>query len=119
VIRLPMILYNPKIFFQYIPIKKVNRQEFRIGFDIYYWTAFFANAYNPGYGQFYVQDDFKMNYSFLVDLFLVAKMRNAKVFFKINQFNKMLNLTRGIYISPYHPAPNSQFAFGVNWLLFD
>lgn len=119
VLRMPTIFYNSRLYFQHIPKNIKLKQEFRFGFDSYFRSAYYGDAYMPSYGQFYVQNEFKLDNLVFIDLFIVAKIRNAKIFLKINQFNKLINLSKGGYITPYYPAPNANFAFGVNWLLFD
>lgn len=126
VIRMPTFFINPRIYFKIVPKSKVNKQDFRIGFDIYYRSSYFGDVYMPSVGQFYVQNsandrttNFKMSENVMVDFFITAKLRNAKVFLKFNQINQLAGLTRGYYISPYYPAINGTFQFGLNWLLFD
>lgn len=119
VIRMPELYFNPRIYLKYVPKKKVNRQDFRFGFDIYYRSAYFGDGYMPSISRFYIQNDFMLNNNILLDFFVTAKMRNARIFLKINQLNQMLGFTNGYYITPYYPGTLGSFVMGVHWLLFD
>ncbi len=119
VIRMPTVFFNPRIYFKYVPNNKKFKQDFRFGFDIYYRSAYYGNAYMPSIGQYYVQNDFELKENVLVDLFITAKLRNARLFLKINQFNQAVGLTKGYYITPYYPGSLPSFVLGVHWMLFD
>ncbi len=125
VIRMPAYYVNPRIYIKYVPKSKINKQDFRFGFDIYYRSNYYGDTYMPSVGQFLVQDLqnssnlYSLNNNTLVDFFITAKLRNARIFLKINQLNQLVGLSKGYYISPYYPAINGGFQFGLHWLLFN
>jgi len=124
VIRMPAFYANPRIYLKYVPKSKQFKQDFRFGFDIYYRSSYFGDTYMPSVGQFLVQNlqnpgSFSLNNNILVDFFITAKLRNARIFLKINQLNQFVGLSKGYYISPYYPAINGGFQFGLHWLLFN
>ncbi|MFN0048036.1 MAG: putative porin, partial [Cytophagales bacterium] len=126
VVRMPAFYVNPRIYIKYVPKSKINKQDFRFGFDIYYRSTYYGDVYMPSVGQFFVQNsandnttNFKLKENVLIDFFVTAKLRNARIFLKINQLNQLLGFSRGYYISPFYPATNGSFQLGVHWLLFD
>ncbi|MDX2195699.1 MAG: putative porin [Cytophagales bacterium] len=119
VLRFPELWVNPRIYLRYAPKSKEGRQIFLAGFDINYRTSYKGDAYMPTISNYYLQNEFNLNNNILIDIFISAKIRNARVFTKINNFNNMIGLSTGYYITPNYPAINSSAVLGVQWLLFD
>lgn len=119
IFRMPVVFVNSQTYFRYVPAKKAFTQDFRIGFDIFYRSQYFGDAYMPAAGQFFLQNEFPLISNALVDFYIAAKMRNARFFLKMNQLNQLLQLTRGYYITPYYPGTRGSFAFGIQWYFFD
>ena len=124
IIRVPQIYLSSKIYYQIIPKKKINRQQFMFGFDFHFRSSYFGDKYMPAISQFYQQEkDFILNDYLVVDVFASAKIRNARVFGKFNQLNTIgsaLNQKgNGYYITPGYPSTRPFLTFGVEWMLFE
>ncbi|MFI5151560.1 MAG: putative porin [Bacteroidia bacterium] len=94
-------------------IKKIL--DYQIGFDVFYFSAFYAKAYMPATGQFYAQDQ-KMigNYPY-GDIFLNVQVRTVRVFIKYEHVNSGIP-SYAFYLAPGYPAPDRAFKFGVSWI---
>jgi hypothetical protein len=80
----------------------------------------------PAISQFYLQNNFLLNDYILIDLFINVKIRNARLFARMNQINSFFGTnapniisSSGYYISPGYVAPSNFLTFGVTWMLFD
>ncbi len=97
-------------------ISKVMFSE--IGFDTRYNTMYFADAYSPSTGLFYLQNEKKYgNYPY-IDVYANLRLKRTIVFFKM--VNIGTNFLDGEYMTAAHyPMPRSSFRFGLSWLFYD
>lgn len=97
-------------------ISKVMFTQF--GFDTRYNTAYYADAYAPSTGLFYLQSEKKYgNYPY-IDFFVNLRLKRTTVFFKM--INAGTNFLDGKYFTvPNYPMPRSSLRFGVSWLFYD
>ena len=90
----------------------------QIGVDTRYNTKYYADAYSPATGLFYLQNEKEYgNYPY-IDLYANLRLKRTRVFFKmVNIGTEFLN---GEYITtPHYPMPRSSFRFGLSWLFYD
>ncbi|HPE77182.1 MAG TPA: putative porin [Draconibacterium sp.] len=90
----------------------------QIGFDTRYNTMYYADAYSPSTGLFYLQNEKKYgNYPY-IDVYANLRLKRTIVFFKmVNIGTGFLN---GEYMTTAHyPMPRSSFRFGISWLFYD
>ena len=115
VIHLPQFVFNHSLYYQDKWFKKVLNVQ--IGFDVSFYTAYYADAYMPALGQFYWQNGTKIgNYPF-VDCFFNMKIKHANIFFKTEHLNSGLMGT--YYLAPLMPAPDRSIKVGIKWLFYD
>ncbi len=90
----------------------------QIGFDTRYNTKYYADAYSPSTGLFYLQNEKKYgNYPY-IDVYANLRLKRTVVFFKM--FNVGTNFLNGEYMTAAHyPMPQSSFRFGLSWLFYD
>jgi hypothetical protein len=90
----------------------------QIGFDTRYNTKYYADAYSPATGLFYLQNEKKYgNYPY-IDIYANLRLKRTIVFFKM--LNIGTNFLDGEYITtPNYPMPRSNFRFGLSWLFYD
>lgn len=90
----------------------------QIGFDTRYNTKYYADAYSPSTGLFYLQNEKKYgNYPY-IDVYANLRLKRTIVFFKM--VNIGTNFLDGEYITtPHYPMPRSSFRFGISWLFYD
>jgi hypothetical protein len=90
----------------------------QIGFDTRYNTKYFADAYSPSTGLFYLQKEKKYgNYPY-IDVYANLRLKRTIVFFKM--LNVGTRILDGEYMTTAHyPMPRSSFRFGISWLFYD
>lgn len=90
----------------------------QIGFDTRYNTKYYADAYSPATGLFYLQNEIKYgNYPY-IDVYANLRLKRTIVFFKM--VNIGTGFLDGEYMTTAHyPMPRSSFRFGLSWLFYD
>ncbi|MBN2773838.1 MAG: putative porin [Prolixibacteraceae bacterium] len=89
-----------------------------IGADLRYNTKYYADAYNPATGFFYLQNEKEIgNYPY-IDAYASLKLKRTRVYFKlINVGSRFLN---GEYFTAlHHPMNKMTFRLGVDWKFYD
>jgi hypothetical protein len=116
VIRIPEFILQHSLYYENYLFKRAMRLQ--VGISLFYFSAYYANAYMPATAQFYLQNDKKYgNYPFL-DFFIAAKIKTVRIFFKIDHLNS--DLMGGNYMFvPHYPVNGRAFKFGVSWLFYD
>jgi hypothetical protein len=114
-IHLPDLSGFVSAYYKFVVSKVLFTQ---IGFDTRYNTKYYADAYSPATGLFYLQNEKKYgNYPY-IDVYANLRLKRTRVFFKmVNIGTEFLN---GEYITtPHYPMPRSSFRFGISWLFYD
>lgn len=90
----------------------------QIGVDTRYNTKYYADAYSPATGLFYLQKEKEYgNYPY-IDVFANLRLKRTRAFFKMSNIGT--NFLDGEYFTvPYYPMPRSTFRFGISWLFYD
>lgn len=116
VIRIPEIIAHESLYFTLNLFKKALLVN--VGIDIFYNSLYYANAYMPATGQFYLQNSKQIgNYPFF-DVFLSMKIKTARIFLKYEHFNAGF-MGNTYYAAPNYPMPDQAFKFGINWSVFN
>ena len=116
VIRIPPIILESSLYYENKFFKRALTAQ--VGFDIFYNSAYFANAYMPATGQFYLQNEKKIgNYPY-VDFFINGKIKSVRMFLKIEHINAGLS-TFTYYMVPHYPLSERAFKFGLSWRFLD
>jgi hypothetical protein len=103
-------------YFNFYLAKRVLQVQ--IGVDAKYHTAYYAPAYMPATGQFYLQDKQLVgNYPFL-DLFMNLHLKRARIFVKLDHFNQSLN-DRNYFLTIGYPYAPIRLKWGVSWNFYD
>lgn len=90
----------------------------QIGSDIRYNTSYYADAYAPSTGLFYLQNDKKYgNYPY-IDVYASLRLKRTRVFFKY--MNVGTHFLDGEYMTtPHYPMNRATFRLGVSWAFYD
>jgi hypothetical protein len=97
-------------------VKNVLRMQ--LGFDAFYNTAYYANAYMPATGMYFTQNEKKIgNYPY-ADVFLNIKLKRARFSIKYENITSLFNSRSGYFI-PHHPFNPGIIKFGVSWTFYD
>ena len=116
IIRVPALSGVLDIYFR-SPIFK-SAAVLQTGFQITYFSEYYADAYMPELRLFYLQNDKKIgNYPYM-DFYLTLMVKRARMFFKVAHFNSYFGDYR-YYLAPNYPARDSRFCFGVSWRFHD
>jgi hypothetical protein len=90
----------------------------QMGSDIRYNTAYYADAYQPATGFFYLQNNKKLgNYPY-IDLFANLKLKRTRVFFQYLNAGSLF-LERNYFTALHHPMNKATFRLGVSWSFYD
>lgn len=90
----------------------------QIGFDARYNTSFFADAYNPATGLFYLQNEHKLGDFPYIDAYASLRLKRTRIFFKMmNVGTEFMN--KEYYTTPGYPMNRMTFRMGVAWAFYD
>jgi len=116
IMHLPQFVTHHSLYYEGKWFSKV--MEVQIGFDVSFYTSYYADAYMPALGQYYVQSRKEIgNYPF-IDFFFNMKVKHANIFFKSEHLNSGL-MGATYYLAPHMPAPDRSIKFGIRWLFYD
>ena len=116
VIKVPELISIHSLYFEDHLFKKALLVQ--IGTDVFFNTAYYADAYMPATGQFYLQNEKKVGDYPYVDVFINLKINKARIFFKMEHINSGL-LGNVYYMVPHYPMPDRAFKFGISWMFYD
>ena len=90
----------------------------QVGFDIRYNNRYYADAYHPSTGLFYLQNDEKYGNFPYIDAYASLRLKRTRVFFKlINAGTEFIN--REYFTTPGYPMNRMTFRLGVEWAFYD
>ena len=118
-IPLPAFAGFQSTFFETWLVKDVLTM--RLGWNVCYNTKYYAYAYMPSTGMFYLQEDREIgNYPFF-DFFLNLQIKRARIFVKTDGLNTMLKKTLGKenFMVYRYPTNDFRVKFGVSWAFYD
>jgi len=75
------------------------------------------DGYNPILAEFYVQDREELGSFPLLDFFINAKVRQARIYFKLEHFNSSFSESK-FYAAPGYPYRDFVIRFGLVWNFF-
>lgn len=112
-IRIPEWISSHSIFYQNFIFKKSLLTQ--IGVDAFYNSSYYADAYIPATGEFYLQNEIKIGNYVFTDFFLDFRIKSVRAFFKVEHFGSGF-LGKKYYIAPHYPAADRSFKFGISWV---
>jgi hypothetical protein len=116
VIRTPQITGVMDIYFRTHIFKKAA--VLQTGFQLMYFSEYYADAYMPELRMFYIQNNQKIgNYPYL-DVYLTLMVKRVRIFVKMSHLNSYLGDYR-YYMAPSYPARDARFSFGASWRFHD
>lgn len=116
IVRIPDLAYHTSSFFEFSLVRDVLTMQ--AGFDFYYNTSYQAYAFMPATGLFYNQDVRKLgNYPYL-DVFISAKLKRTRAFFKVEHPYAQL-ISKNYFQVLNYPMPGMNMKFGLSWSFYD
>ena len=88
------------------------------GVDLYYYSAFYADAYMPETRMFYTQDQIKTGNYLYCDLFINFQIKRANIFVKYQHLNAGFT-NYNYYLMPHYPAQDGALKVGIQWRFWD
>lgn len=116
IIRLPILVLEHSLYYENDVFKKA--MILQIGASANYNTSYYANAYMPATGQFYLQNEKKYGAYPYIDFFINAHIKTVRIFFKVDHINAGLMGNKYMQTSNY-PMNGRAFKLGVSWRFFD
>ena len=94
--------------------------KFQLGFDVFYNSVFYANAYMPVTGMFYSQHKQLIgNYNYpFTNVFLNIKVKRLCFFLEYEQINSLDQSQRGFFL-PQYPYNPGILKYGLSWKFYD
>ena len=90
----------------------------QLGSDLRYNTSYYADAYSPATGLFYLQNEKKYGDYPYIDVYASLRLKRTRVFFKY--MNVGTNFLDGVYMTTSHyPMNRATFRLGVSWAFYD
>jgi hypothetical protein len=115
-IRLPEFVVRESVYGNFHLFK--NALQLQIGIDGTWFSAYYADAYNPNIAQFYLQDTKEIgNYLFL-DPWLSIKVKPVRIFVKADHVNAGM-MGHSYYLIPHYPQNDFALKFGLSWVFND
>jgi len=90
----------------------------RTGFDVYYNTKYYADAYMPAIRSFYIQDNKQVGNFLHVDYFLNFDVKRTRFFMKFQNLLSPFG-DPNYYAVPHYPLQDLGFKFGLSWRFHD
>lgn len=87
------------------------------GFTFKYFTAYNMDAYDPVLAEFYVQNESEFGNYPVVDFFFNGKIRQTRIFFKLEHLNSLLTGNNN-FVAPGYPQRDFLVRFGLVWNFF-
>ncbi|MFM9988541.1 putative porin [Flavobacterium sp.] len=115
ILNVPKFVARNTLYFSDYVFKKA--MYLQTGFTFQTFTKYYANDYNPLIGEFYVQEKTKIGDFPLVDFFINARVRQARIFLKAEHLNSSFT-GRNYYSAPNYPYKDFIIRFGLVWTFF-
>ncbi len=116
VYNVPEIVTRNSLYYQDHWFKN-NALFLQTGVTFRYFTAYNADAYDPVLSEFYVQNDQEIGGFPQVDLFLNAKVRQTRIFFRVENFGEAFSQNNEFSAPGYAPR-DAVIRFGFVWNFF-
>lgn len=116
VMHLPELVTRNTLYYSDYFFKKAL--YIQTGITLNYFTEYQADKYNPLLGDFVVQSDVKVGGYPMLDFFVNAKIRTARLYVKYEHFNANLFSDRNYLVTPNQPYRDRIIRFGIIWDFF-
>jgi len=90
----------------------------QLGVDMRYNTAYYADAYAPSTGLFYLQNEQKLGDYPYIDVYASLRLKRTRFFFKMMNIGTEF-MDTGYFTTPHYPMNRMTFRFGVMWAFYD
>ena len=116
IIRMPAFHGALNIYFKSSIFKKAA--TIQTGFQLRYFTSYYANAYMPELRAFYLQNKKEIGNYLWADVYITLKVQRARLFVKMSNFTSYFEGYK-YWLAPHYPDRDARFYFGVSWRFHD
>lgn len=113
---LPDLATTNALYYQGFLFKKAMLAQ--LGFDAHFNSAYYADAFMPATGLFYLQEQKKTGGYPVINFFFNMKIKTARLFLKFENLGDGLIQNTYTYV-PHYPQPGRVIKFGVDWRFLD
>jgi len=120
IISLPLLILNHSLCFNQ-PIKfnfTGGLLETSTGYELKYYSSFYAQKYSPYLSTFYQQTDKKIGDYPLFNVFLQIKLKRVRFFIKYEHVNYKL-LNKEYFAGIGYPLMERTLKYGISWHFYD
>ncbi len=114
-VHLPDFSAFVSTYYQFVISKVLFTQ---LGIDTRYNTSYYADAYDPATGLFYLQNEQIMGDFPYIDAYASLRLKRTRVFFKMMNIGTEF-IDREYFTVPHYPMNRRTFRFGVSWVFYD
>jgi len=93
--------------------------HFQLGVDCRYNTAYYANAYMPATGQFYLQDETRIGDYPLMNVYANFHLKRTRFFLMYYNISDLLFDKKEYFTVPNYALNPGMFKFGISWNFYD
>jgi len=97
---------------------KLKAMDLQIGITANYRTSYYANAYDPALGSFYLQNEIKTGNYPILDFYIQSSIKTVDLKFTLSHFNSGFT-GYNYYATPLYPIAPRAFYIGLSWHLKD
>ncbi|WP_175443687.1 putative porin [Flagellimonas zhangzhouensis] len=115
VLNLPQLVTRNTLYFSSDVFDKA--MFIQTGVTFKYFTSYNMNAYHPLLGEFYIQNNEEFGAYPLMDVFINAKVRQTRIYFKLEHLNSIFS-EPNYYSAPNYPYRDFVIRFGLVWNFF-
>jgi hypothetical protein len=115
ILNVPQVVTRNSLYFTDYVFKKA--MYLQTGFVFNYFTKYYINDYNPVTVEAFVQNDRKVGDFPMIDFFVNARIRQTRIFFKLEHFNSRIT-GNNFYTAPNYPYRDFMIRFGLVWNFF-
>lgn len=115
VLNLPQFISRASLYFGKDIFDKA--MYLHTGFTVKYFTEYHMDGYHPLLGDFFVQNQEKIGGFPMIDIFVNAKVRQTRIFFKAEHFNSSFS-PNNFFAAPGYPYRDFVIRFGLVWNFF-
>jgi len=115
ILNVPQIVTRNSLYFTDYFFKKALYLQ--TGFTFNYFTKYYIDDYNPVTVEAFVQNEKKVGDFPMLDFFVNARIRQTRIFFKVEHFNSRMT-GNNFYTAPNYPYRDFMIRFGLVWNFF-
>lgn len=116
ILPLPLVSIYSNLYFKWLVFKKILTLQ--VGVDCRYNTAYYANAYMPATGQFYLQNETLVGNYPLMNVYLNMHLKQFRVFLMYYNLSQVF-MEPTYFAVPHYPLNPGMFKVGISWNFYN